>query len=189
MSRGPFTARTTPRKPTRPVSLAGAIGSTDGRPPVASFPVGPPHRGKPSPGVDQKALRFLRQNIPAPLHQAGRLSVPIAGASGCTCGGAWRARRLPPWADSAPTGIALGRTAVRAVAAVPSGARDSLHHSKRAFRTTIEWTPLGAVEALADRRRADWGFSGGCSHRTEDLVSGSLLQKLPNGPPPIAAQV
>ena len=49
-----------------------------------------------------KGLRdfFAKTFRPPPLHQAGRLSGPITGASGCTRRGAWRPRRGPPWADS-----------------------------------------------------------------------------------------
>jgi hypothetical protein len=44
-------------------------------------------RGNLRAAVDQRADRFFLQNIPPrpPLRQAGRLSGPIGGASGCTC--------------------------------------------------------------------------------------------------------
>jgi hypothetical protein len=64
--------------------------------------------------VDQRADRFFLQNIPTPpLHQAGRLSRPIAGASwgvylfSPALPRSWRARRRPPWADSDPPAIPM----------------------------------------------------------------------------------
>jgi hypothetical protein len=48
----------------------------------------------------QKCHRCGLQTFRPLPHQAGHLSRPIADASGCTSGGAWRALRLPPRAET-----------------------------------------------------------------------------------------
>ena len=68
-------------------------------------------------------IKFLHVTNPA-----GCLSCRLA-APRCHCPKDGR----PLWAESAPTGVALGRTGVRAIAVVPSRARNSPHRPKHAL--------------------------------------------------------